>query len=201
MQTNDVIILPGGGVNLDGSLDQPAKDRLDKAAQIYGTGGVQAIIVCGSHGYKAAERPVLSEAEAYANYLTKDLGIQSDRIFLETESQETLGNLLFAKMRIIMPHNWHKLLVIPTQNQSTERIAYLLQTIFGADYSWEILRIGENKDPANLAREAKALKYTMDINDHFADGDHEAIYKGLMETHPAYGGTKWTIDQLRDELR
>ncbi|HCH34115.1 MAG: hypothetical protein UY35_C0003G0056 [Candidatus Saccharibacteria bacterium GW2011_GWC2_48_9] len=195
----DAIILPGGGVRLDGSIDAAAEDRLDKAIQLYDMGDAQPIVVCGSHGYKGTVRPVISEARAYANYL-EGKGVASDDIYLESESQETLGNFLFAKMNIIMHHEWRSFLVIPTQNQTTERIAYLLQKIFGQNYDWEILRVGENKDQANLAREAKALRYTMAINGAYADGDHEAIYRGLMESHPAYGGTKWTIDELREEL-
>lgn len=195
----DAIILPGGGVKSDGSLDKAAKDRLDRTAQVYNKGNIQAIIVCGSHGYKGVNKPILSEAQAYANYLM-NLGIQSGSIYLETKSQDTLGNFLFAKMRIIVPHDWRTLLVIPTQNHSTDRINYLLKKIFGNAYRWDILRVGENLERANLEREAKALKYTKVINDAFADGDDEAIYKGLTETHPAYGGTKWTIDELRKEL-
>lgn len=195
----DAIILPGGGVSLDGSLDETVKARLDRAAQILQAGNAKAIIVCGSHGYKGIEKPALSEAQAYANYL-KGLGVQDTSVYLETESQESLGNLLFAKMHILLQHGWRKLLVVPTYNQSTERVDYLLQKILGDDYSWDILRVGENKDRGNLEREAKALGHTKDINDHFADGDHEAIYKGLMDTHPAYGGTKWTVEELRKEL-
>jgi len=195
----DAIILPGGGVSLDGAIDGAAQDRLDQAIRVHGAGDAQAIVVCGSHGYKGTVRPVTSEARAYANYL-EGKGVASDDIYLESESQETLGNFLFAKMNIIMHHEWRSFLVIPTQNQTTERIEYLLQKIFGQNYDWEILRVGENKDQANLAREAKALRYTMAINDAYTDGDHEAIYRGLMESHPAYGGTKWTIDELREEL-
>lgn len=193
------IILPGGGVNLDGSLDAAAKNRLDKAIQVYDAGDAQAIVVCGSHGYKGTVRPVISEAQAYANYL-EGRGIAKDDIYLESVSQETLGNFLFAKINIIMHHDWRYFLVIPTQNQTTERIEYLLQKIFGENYGWDILRVGENEDQANLAREAKALRYTKVINDKYTDGDHEAICRGLMESHPAYGGTRWTIDELRGEL-
>lgn len=195
----DAIILLGGGVNLDGSVDDSAKERLERASQIYSQGNTQAIIVCGLHGYKGVKKPLLSEAQAYANYL-ESLGIPSESIYLETKSQETLGNLLFAKMHIIMQHKWDSLLVIPTQNQMTERIDYLLNKIFGNDYSWDMLRVGENIEQTNLDREAKSLKHTKDINDAFQDGDHKAIYKGLMKTHPAYGGTKWTVEELRKEL-
>ena len=195
----DAIILPGGGVKLDGSIDEAVKDRLDKAIQLYDMGDAQPIVVCGSHGYKGTVRPVISEARAYANYL-EGKGVASDDIYLESESQETLGNFLFAKMNIIMHHEWSNFLVIPTQNQTTERIEYLLQKIFGSSYSWNILRVGENQEQTNLARETKSLKYTKIINDVFQDGDHEAIYQGLLETHPAYGGARWTIEELRKEL-
>jgi hypothetical protein len=62
------------------------------------------------------------------------------------------------------------------------------------------LRARENLKRENLELEAKALQYTKAINDAFTDGDDKAIYKSLMKTHPAYGGTKWTIDELRKEL-
>lgn len=195
----DAIILPGGGVNRDGSLEDTVKARLDRAADLYSAGNTTAIITCGSHGYKEAGKPPVSEAQAYAEYL-KAKGVPDEAVLLETKSQESLGNLLFAKMDIVMQQNWHRLLVIPTYNQSTERVAYLLKKVFGSEYTYDILRVGENTDPANVAREAKALKLSIDINELFADGDHEAIYKGLMATHPAYGGTKWTIEELANEM-
>lgn len=196
----DALLLPGGGVSPNSTLDPTVIPRLEKAVELYKAGNISAIITCGSHSYKTGEKPLFTEAQAYANYLIK-LGIPSKNIYLEEDSQESLGNILFAKMNILMQHNWHKLLVIPTYNQSTERVSYLLKKILGSEYTWEILRVGENKDPANIEREAKATKLTVDINDVFVDGDHEAIYKGLMETHPAYGGTKWTLDELSKEMR
>lgn len=195
----DAIILLGGAISPDGSLDNTDKARLEKAARLYKNDTANVIIVCGSHGYKEIERPTLSEAQVYANYL-ENFGVPRSAIYLETESQETLGNLLFTKMQILMKHDWHTLLVLPTYNHSSERVRYLLKKILGSEYSWDILREDENKEPTNLEREAKSLKLTKDINDRFADGDHEAIHKGLMETHPAYGGTKWTVDELRKTL-
>ena len=196
----DAIVILGRSLNPDSSLVDADKERLEKVVQLYKEGAATAIVVCGLHGYKSIEKPVLGQAQAYANYLER-LGIPHSAIFLETKSQETLGNLLFAKMHILMKYNWHTLLVIPTYNHSTERIEYLLKKVLGGDYTWNILRIGENEDPTNSDRETKSLTQTKEINDQFTDGDHEAIYKGLMETHPAYGGTKYTMEELRNELK
>ncbi len=196
----DAVIVLGAGLNPDGSFSDLNKVRLEKAAELYSNRTTKAIIVCGSHSYKAVDTTEMSEAQAYAEFLY-GIGVPKDGVYLEAESMESLGNLLFAKMHIIMEHDWRKLLVIPTVKHSTERIEYLLKKIFGAGYEYEILRVGENKEPENVQREAKALNITKDINDKYADGDHQAIYDGLRETHPAYGGTKWTVDELREMMR
>ena len=195
----DAIIVLGQSINLDSTIVENDKARLGEVSRLYSNHAAKAIIVCGSYGYKSIEKPALTEAQAYANYLESS-GVPHDAIYLESESQETLGNLLFAKTQILMKHDWRRLLIIPTYSHSTGRISYLLPKILGDGYTWKILRIGENKDPKNVEREAKSLKLTKDINDQFTDGDHEAIYKRLMKTHPAYGGSKWTIDELRKEL-
>ena len=195
----NAIIVLGGGVALDGSIDTFSQARLDRAMQLYRSGTAAAVIVCGSHSYKRLQTSIHTEAQAYADYL-EHAGMPRSTVYLESESQETLGNLLFAKMRLVLTHGWHSLLVIPTQNHSAERIEYLTQKIYGPEYSWDILRVGENTDIQNLEREAKALLYTKAINDQFRDGDHDAIYNELLATHPAYGGTRWTIDELRSEL-
>lgn len=195
----DAVILPGGGIQPDGSLADTAKARLEKAAELYKNGDVRTVIVCGAHSYKALQKPTATEAEVYASYL-QSLGVPTGKIYLETESQETLGNFLFTKIHILLKHNWSHVLVIPSYGHSTDRVSYLLQKVLGPGYSWNILRVGENTDPANLAREAKSLQYTKEIQDVLADGDHQAIYKALMETHPAYGGTRWTVEELREQL-
>lgn len=100
-----------------------------------------------------------------------------------------------------MKHNWRTFLVIPTVKHSTERVEYLLGKILGHEYTWDLLRVGENTESANLEREAKATNISREINDKYTDGDHQAIYEGLMATHPAYGGTKWTLDELREEMK
>lgn len=196
----DTIILPGGGLNSDGSLRPEVLPRLEKAAELYKAGSTQSIVVCGSHSYKYAEKVQVTEAHAYANHLNS-LGVPNENIYLEEDSQESLGNILFAKMNFLMQHNWKNILVIPTYNQSTERISYIVKKVLGPEYQREIMRVGENKNPANVEREAKAYKLTTDINDVYADGDHEAIHKGLLETHPAYGGTKWTLEELSNEMK
>ncbi|MES2630516.1 MAG: YdcF family protein [Patescibacteria group bacterium] len=196
----DAIIVLGGSLTSDGYISDADKTRLQKVTELYKEGIANAIIVCGSNGYKGLDEVNTTEAEAYAYYL-QSFNIEPNSIYLEKESKETLGNILFAKMQILTTHSWQKLLVIPTYKHSNERIEYLLNKILGPTYDWEILRVGQNDDSANGEREALALKLSKDINDTFADGDTKAIYDELMKTHPAYGGTKWTLDELREKMK
>lgn len=199
LKSYDALIVLGSTVNPDGSIPDKDIARLEKVAGLFHNHTVRAIVTCGAFGYKETIQPEISEAQAYANYL-ESLGVPRESLYLEQQSQETMGNILFTKTSILMKHGWHTILVIPTVHHSTERIAYILQKILGPEYSWDILRVGESNDSQVLQREAKALAMTKEINDPFLDGDHEAIHQGMLDTHPAYGGTKWTVDELRREL-
>jgi uncharacterized SAM-binding protein YcdF (DUF218 family) len=195
----DAVLVLGGGINLDGSLPDVTKVQVREAVDLFKQSSSHVFITSGLYGYKGQDKPVVSEARAYADY-AKDLGVSSDKILIEERSQETLGNILFTKMEILIPHAWTRILVVPQVNHSTERVEYLLQKILGPDYSWTIVRPSENLDEQNIARENKSLELTKQINDVFKDGDHAAIYKGLMDSHPAYGGTLKTIEELRKIL-
>lgn len=196
----DAILVLGGSLTTDEHISDKDKARLQKVIELYKSGTASVIVVCGSYSYKYIEEVSITEAEAYANYINSFM-VSSAPIYLENESKETLGNILFAKIGILEPHNFHKLLVLPTHKHSTERIEYLLKKVLGPGYSWDLLKVDQSDDAANAEREALALKHSKDINDTFADGDTKAIYDGLMETHPAYGGTKWTLDELREEMK
>ena len=111
-----------------------------------------------------------------------------------------LGNILFTKMELLLPNKWTHILVVPQPNHSTERVEYLLQKILGPNYTWTLARPHINIDEQNSLREKKSLDLTKQINDASEDGDHDAIYKGLLASHPAYGGTLRTIDELREML-
>lgn len=195
----DAVLVLGGGINLDGSLPDVTKEQVQKGVDLFNASSAQAFIASGLYGYKGNEKPVMSEAKAYAQY-AEGLGIPSDNIYIEERSQETLGNILFTKMEILIPHEWTHIVVVPQANHLTERVEYLLQKVLGPNFEWDIVRINENSDEKNIAREKKSLELTKQINDAFQDGDHEAIYKGLMQSHPAYGGTLRTIEELREIL-
>lgn len=193
-ETYDVAILLGGSVNDDGSLGSNQKAQVEAAAELYASGGAANILTCGAYSYKREVRPLLTEARAYAKYL-EELGVA--KVYTEERSLETVSSLYFAK-KLALTKGWRHILIIPAINHSSERVEYLARKIFGSHCQWSILRAKENTSVENIKREQKSLRLTKEINSHVPDGDHETIYRLLCETHPAYGGTKFTLEELRE---
>jgi vancomycin permeability regulator SanA len=194
----NAVILLGGSVNNDGSLSADAKAQVEKAAALYVDKVVKNIITCGSHGYKNEWRPAVTEAQGYADYAQK-LGVPAGSIYLEEQSQETIGSMYFAK-KILLDRGWKRVVIIPAINHSTQRVVYITNKILGPDYVWKILRAKENLDMRNIIREQTSLRSTREINGMIPDGDHEATYRILCQTHPAYGGTKYSLEELKSFL-
>lgn len=197
--TVDAILVLGGGIGVDGSLQESCKAQVEKAIELYYQYHAKAVIFSGLYGYKGTETPVMSEARAYANY-AETLGFDPDATILEERAQESLGNVVFTKQSILIPRQWTSVLVVPTPQQLEARIEYMMQKVLGPGYQWAIERIGEDLSEENVRREMRSLQITREINDPFTDGDDGAIYDMLMKTHPAYGGTRWTIEELREKM-
>ena len=192
---HDAAILLGGALASDGSLDSSQKEQVQMAADLFAAQKIAHILMCGAHGYKDAWRPAITEAQAYARH-AMTCGVPRSVISLEERSLETVGNLYFAK-KVAIERCWQSVVIIPTNNHASERIAYLVDKIFGTDHRWVIQRAGENRDPKNIERELLSLTLTKDINGFVPAGDHETIYRLLCETHPSYGGSKFTVEELR----
>ncbi|MBN9398128.1 hypothetical protein BGO18_01890 [Candidatus Saccharibacteria bacterium 47-87] len=64
----EAVLILGGGINLDGSLSDAAKQQVQKSVEAYNTFSVRVFITSGLYGYKGVEKPITSEAKAYARY-------------------------------------------------------------------------------------------------------------------------------------
>lgn len=196
----DAVIVLGNGVNPDGSLGESQKAQIQKAVDLLHDGQVDHIITCGAFGYKADMAPELTEADAYKSYAIS-IGAPDSLVFTETRSKETVGNLLFAKTNIMIPHKWLSFIVIPGHNHSDERVEYITNKVFGPQYSWKLLRSSKNTSPENTERERRSMELTTRFNDPVEAGDHEQIWSILFENHPAYNpNSKLRLEDLKRDL-
>lgn len=81
--TADVAIVLGSTVNVDGSLSERLKARLDRALELYRSGAVQIVLVSGGVGKEGH-----SEGHAMADYLVQQ-GVPSEALIIDPNGNDT----------------------------------------------------------------------------------------------------------------
>jgi uncharacterized SAM-binding protein YcdF (DUF218 family) len=139
----DLIIVPGGGVSIDGSVPEWVRKRLDRAAELSG-GDIPVLCLSAATVHKpspldATGRPVL-EAVAAARYLVDERGFPPSRVFLEFHSYDTIGNAYFARVcHTDLRPTWRRLLVVNSAFHM-ERTEAVFRWVFGLapDHGYEL---------------------------------------------------------------
>ena len=195
-----VVVVLGGGINLDGTLSAELIERVDLAIELYRSHQVKTLIMCGAYSYKATEIPKLTEAQAMSNYAAS-LGVSTKDIFVEDKSKDTIGNAYYSKILFLEPHNWHHLIIVASPNHSHQRIEYIFKKILGDGYGFNIIPSEENNHPSNIECETKSLNLARDWLSAIKDGDDKGVYEVMVSNHPAWGQhSKYTVKQLIEIL-
>jgi uncharacterized SAM-binding protein YcdF (DUF218 family) len=94
----EIIVVLGGGMQADGTPAPSTLARATAAAQLAREHPDAAIICSGSHG--VGRKPRTSEAAAMADVIVA-AGVDRERIFLEDESRDTIGNAVHVAERYL----------------------------------------------------------------------------------------------------
>ncbi len=184
---NDAIVILGCGIDAQGMLSRDAVNAVDLGIKFLENTPNTCLIMTGNVSYKATFKPSISEAQAMKDYAVA-AGVSGSRIFVETESKDSLGNLFFTKQNLLIPLNIHKIRIICGPNQSTKRIEYLATKVLGDRYDFRIIeptvKRTENKD-----RESRSLELAKRWLDDIQSGDMNSIYTLMRSKHPAYNSS------------
>ena len=183
MHTHAIVIL-GCGIDAAGSIGSDAEHSVRLGVDVLAQRSDACLIMTGRVSYKATFEPSISEAQAMKEYAVK-LGVPGNRIFVETESKDTLGNLFFTKQNLLVPLRISDITIVRGPNQSTERIEYLVRKVLGPDYTYRLIE-PDIQRPAERAREQKSLSIAKRWLDPIDDGDMGAIYALMRAKHPGY---------------
>jgi uncharacterized SAM-binding protein YcdF (DUF218 family) len=94
----ELIVVLGGGMRPDGTPAPSTITRAATAAELAAKHPQAAVICSGSHG--VGRRPRKSEAASMADVLVAQ-GVARERIFLEDESRDTIGNAVHVAERYL----------------------------------------------------------------------------------------------------
>jgi uncharacterized SAM-binding protein YcdF (DUF218 family) len=197
----DAIVVLAGGVDLKGEIPPFVQKRISAAASI--SKGNIPIIMAGHWSFLLPYTPPLSEASVMKAYALRSGDISADKVIVEEESADTIGNAYFTKIRILEPHNWHDVLLI-TSEFHIARSTYIFHKVLGSEYAFTPhaapsgFTAGELKTKAVL--EEKLLNFTKELLRDVPDGDSNAV-RQIMNLFPGYGSKpKYTQSDLLEML-
>jgi DUF218 domain len=133
MTNYDSILIPGGGVRAHGVLPSWSRRRMDRAVERFRGEYLIPLSAGTTHRPPPLDESgfPIYESVAAAKYLM-DAGIPADRILLETQSWDTIGNAFFSRVIHAEPRNLRRLLVI-TSDFHLDRTRAAFEWVYGLD--------------------------------------------------------------------
>jgi uncharacterized SAM-binding protein YcdF (DUF218 family) len=149
----DAIVVPGRGIDHDGSLPKLAKQRVERAAELFAWQTALRIIFSGRCSLMTEVIPAVTEAGAMAEYAVV-LGLPREALHVEEQSRDTIGNAYFVLRDYLEPNDWTSIRVV-TSDFPIQRTAWVSQKVFGVGYDISFFPAPSELDHSTIAARAR----------------------------------------------
>lgn len=177
-------VVLGGGMDPDGRPTAATKARAHRGAQLARERPELILISSGGRPPEAAAGAT-TEAELMRDLMVA-AGLAPERIALEDESVDTIGNAVLIAARYLKDLEPRPLSII-TSPFHLERATETFRHVLG--FQWQIQAIAADETDDDIARAARETGYLQETTTFFAGlrpGDLPAIARRLRERAPAY---------------
>ncbi len=194
----DVIIILGAGLTKNLSLPKEAKQRCDKAIEVYHKYQPKYLITSGKYSYKLKKAPPKTESQLMKEYLI-DQGVPQKQILKEEHSKDTFGNAYFTKHYVVDIKKLTNIAIV-TSDYHIPKSAFLFRKIFGPNYTLHFIPTKSDHNKSELrklqTRELMVKQILQRYLSHIKEGDDKALRKFLYTKHPIYKGKSGTLFEL-----
>jgi uncharacterized SAM-binding protein YcdF (DUF218 family) len=184
----DALVVLGRGVDPDGALPLLARQRVQRAAELFAWGVAPRMIFSGRCSLMTEVVPPRTEAAAMADY-ARALGIPRRALILEEESRDTIGNAYFVLRRFLEPNDWMSIRVV-TSDFHIQRAAWVFQKVLGLGYDVAFSPSPSELDDATIAARAREESdistFLMEWLGSIQDGDPIGLARLIWQEHPGY---------------
>ena len=181
----------GGGLAPDGGPLPSTTARAHRAAQL-ARERPELMLICSGDRQLEAAGGTPSEA-ALMRDLIVGWGVAPERVALEEESRETIGNAVLTAIRYLRDIEPRPLAVITSPFhllRATETFRHVL------GYPWQIEAVASDETDDDIERAARETRYLQETTAFFAGvrpGDFRAMARRLRERWPYYSEVR-TLD-------
>ena len=176
----EIIVVLGGGMLPDGAPAPATLARAEAAADVARAHPDAAIICSGSHG--VGRKPKRSEAASMADLIV-ERGVDRERIFLEDQSRDTIGNAVYVADRYLGAIPARRIYLV-TSPFHLERSVETFRLVLGPDWQIEGVASAPAPDDGERAKhEPRFLMQTRAFLAGIAPGEVARMFAKLKSHH------------------
>lgn len=183
---NDATIVLSHSFDLGGKLSRQAQDRVNRSAEIYHEGGSKTLLMSGRKGFGEA----FCYDEFHADKMKEhavSLGVPEERIFLERESLETVGQAVFTKLLFKRSPELRRISVV-SSDYHIPRVRHIFEHVYGPAFalSFDGVPSGLAQDGDTAGRERRSLDMFNSAFGKITPGDDRRMIETLFTEHIIY---------------
>ena len=176
----------GGGITAEGDPLASTRARAHRAAQL-ARERPELMVICSGDRQPDAAAGTPSEA-ALMRDLIVGWGVATERIAIEDESRDTIGNAVLTALRHLKDIEPRPLSVI-TSPFHLERATETFRHVLG--YQWQVQAVASDETDDDIERASRETRYLQETTKFFEGvraGDLRTMARRLRERWPYYAG-------------
>ena len=189
----DFILILSNLMGKNGNLNRESIERCKKGVEIF-SGNPDSFFITSGWDYRNDCNITL--AKAFKKYLIEKNQIPKDRILIDENSRDTVGDAVFTRLNIISKFRTRKLTVV-TSDYHVSRAKEIFDFVYGNKQFISVIGVSQKSRIVGLSeKELNSLQIFKNTFDGIKKGDIENIYKRLISKHPYYDYFKKKIKYL-----
>lgn len=167
-----------------GQLNHESELRARKAAKLFYQKKADFIITTGWAYRNDVKKSI---AYAFFEHLTYHFNIPKEKFFVDENSRDTVGDAIFTRLNICIPHRVDRLYVV-TGSAHYKRASEIFNFVYGDSLALKMIPSDDNDFNILSDAEINSLKRFRETFKNVLPGDLLKIYGTLQTLHPYYNG-------------
>lgn len=180
----DAIVVLGNRMDARGVLNAESADRLSLATKMLNSGDAPMMVTCGWAIHPDCD---ICIADAMFHHAVEHLGADHNKIAVERNSRDTVGDAVFVLQNFAIPRHWRTILVV-TSDYHVARAEAVFSYVFGPEISIQICGVVSQQGELTKASEEQSMVAFYQTFAGIQRGDAGAIWNRMLERHPFYNG-------------